>query len=157
MRGTDRPDTLSRTLPNSTMPHRCDCWNSRAMVCVSSRPLWICRFSTIVLSCTVAKCKKVLTRKSEICKPRPHTASDKLTLTLTGSRADRQDTSKNSTYLSCCCVPNIIQIGYTIAEILKFEILRKHWNTHTQLPVSTQLLSTKWHWPWPLILTSDIK
>ena len=46
-------------------------------------------------------------------------------------------------WFSCCCVPNIIQIGYTIAEILKFEILWKHWNTHTQLPVSTQLLSTK--------------
>ena len=30
----------------------------------------------------------------------PHsTASDKLTLTLTGSRVDRQDTFKNSTYM----------------------------------------------------------
>ena len=52
-------DTLGRALPNSTMPHRCDCWNSCAMTCVSRRPLWICRFSTIVLSCTIfTKCKK---------------------------------------------------------------------------------------------------
>ena len=61
-------DTLGRALPNSTMPHRCDCWNSCAMTCVSRRPLWICRFSTIVLSCTIYRnVKKVLTRKSDIC------------------------------------------------------------------------------------------
>ena len=99
MRGTDRQDTLNHTLPNSMMPHRCDCWNSCAMACVSRNPLWICRFSTIVLSCTIAKCKKGTNKEIRDMQTSPRsTASDKLTLTLTGSRADRQDTFKNSTY-----------------------------------------------------------
>ena len=99
MRGTDRQDTLNRTLPNSTMPHKCYCWNPCAMVCVSHRPLWICRFSTIVLSCTIAKCKKGTNKEIRDMQTSPRsTASDKLALTLTGSRVDRQDTFKNPTY-----------------------------------------------------------
>ena len=142
------------TLPNSTMPYRCDCWNSYAMVCVSHRPLWICRLSTIVLSCTITKCKKGTNKEIRDMESSPRsTASDKLALTLTGSRADRQDTFKNPTYYHTKYYSNRLHNSGDI-KVWNFAETLKYTHTVTSFyPVIVYEMTLTL----TLTLTSDIK